>query len=79
MTTDEQHLIWHVFRKFLFHHFQPFQLLEYQWREGKFDEQTSSKPRTVQQVYDWGNLNASNRNIQTLLLYFIEVASFINL
>ena len=47
LTCDQQQLMWHIFRKFLFHHFQPFQLLEYQWREGKFDKQTSSKPPTL--------------------------------
>ena len=36
----------------------PFQLLEYQWSEGKFDKQTSSDPtRRFRQFYDWGNLN----------------------
>ena len=35
-----------------------FQLLEYQWSEGKFDKQTSSDPtRRFRQFYDWGNLN----------------------
>ena len=41
----------------------PFQLLEYQWSEGEFDKQTSSKPtRRFWQVYDWGNLNGYNTN-----------------
>ena len=40
-------------------HLLTFQLLEYQWSEGEFDEQTSSDlNRRLQQVYDWGNLNA---------------------
>ena len=38
-----------------------FQLLEYQWSEGKFDKQTSSDPtRRFRQFYDWGNLNGSS-------------------
>ena len=37
---------------------EPFQLLEYQWSEGK---QTSSDPtRRFLQFYDWGNLNGRN-------------------
>ena len=44
-------------------HLLTFQLLEYQWSEGEFDEQTSSDlNRRLQQVYDWGNLNASYQN-----------------
>ena len=34
----------------------PFQLLEYQWREGRFDKPTASV-RKPPSVYDWGNLN----------------------
>ena len=40
-----------------------FQLLEYQWSEGKFDKQTSSDPtRRFRQFYDWGNLNGWGQN-----------------
>ena len=38
-----------------------FQLLEYQWSEGK---QTSSDPtRRFRQVYDWGNLNDHHHHL----------------
>ena len=54
----------------------PFQLLEYQWSEGKFDKQTSSDPtRRFRQVYDWSNLNGQRIYVDRLKRYIANIAS----